>query len=174
MNFVFGGTPGIDQLPFTEISSGAITLTTIELNGSLVNSSEDIAGISGRIIVFTGSGDDVVSATFLANIALEATGGNGNDLLLGGEADDVLVGGDGNDTIMGNKGDDTIWADSVDGAEGATGDDIVLGGFGDDLIVGDGSEGGADFLYGNNGGDSAGWARRRFRRWWRRRQNLEG
>lgn len=154
INFVFGGTPGIDQLQFTEISAGSITLTTIALNGSAVNSSENITGISGRILVFTGSGDDVVAATFLTNIALEATGGNGNDLLLGGEADDVLVGGDGNDTILGNNGDDTIWADSVDGAEGATGDDFVLGGFGDDVIVGDGSEGGADFLYGNNGNDT--------------------
>lgn len=154
MNFAFGGTTGIDQIQLIETGVESLNFITLVLNGSLVSTAENFTGITGRILVYTGSGDDIVAATSLTDLALEVYGGSGQDVLLGGLANDVLVGGDGNDTLVGGDGNDTLWADSVDGAEGAKGGDLAIGGFGDDLIVGDGSEGGDDFLYGNEGNDT--------------------
>ena len=76
---------------------------------------------------------EVVNATL---ISIEnATGGNGNDILIGSNATNILSGGAGNDALYGAYGNDTL-----------------LGGAGNDVLRGDG---GADVLNGGDGIDRA-------------------
>jgi len=154
MNLAFGGTNGVDQVQFTETGTETVELMTLILNGATTNTTEAFAGVTGRVITFGGSGNDIIVAWFLTSIGTDADGGDGDDILFAAPVDSLLIGGDGNDTLVGGDGNDTLWADGVDGGEGATGNDLVIGGDGDDLIVGDGSEGGDDFLYGEDGKDT--------------------
>jgi Ca2+-binding RTX toxin-like protein len=55
-----------------------------------------------------------------------ATGGNGNDILIGTDADNVLSGGSGNDYIEGRGGDDKL--------AGNAGADTLVGGAGNDTF----------------------------------------
>jgi Ca2+-binding RTX toxin-like protein len=72
-----------------------------------------------RLTVNMLAGDDVLEASSLTNtaIALTASGGEGNDILIGGAGndtlkgdagDDVLIGGDGQDILDGGTGDNTV------------------------------------------------------------------
>ena len=68
------------------------------------------------------AGDDVVEASGLlaAALALVASGGAGNDILIGGEGNDVLIGDDGDDVLLGGPGLDVL--------DGGPGDDIEIQG----------------------------------------------
>jgi len=71
-----------------------------------------------------------------------ATGGNGNDVLVGNGAANVLTGGLGNDTMYGGAGNDTLL--------GGAGSDLLYGDAGNDKLDG-GS--GADAMRGGAGND---------------------
>ena len=80
-----------------------------------------------------------------------ASGGNGDDILIGNDyqntlsgsgGDDLLYGGEGSDFLYGGLGDDYIW--------GATGKDMISAGDGDDVIDG-GAE--RDVINGGGGND---------------------
>jgi VCBS repeat-containing protein len=77
----------------------------------------------GRII-FTGAGDDTISATGKCDLIYA---GSGNDLVKGNDGDDTIYGGSGRDTIYGGDGCDTI--------VGGYGADHLSGGKGNDSFV---------------------------------------
>jgi Ca2+-binding RTX toxin-like protein len=71
-----------------------------------------------RIVINTVAGDDVVEASGLAAGAIEADGGDGNDILVGGDGADTLSGGDGDDVLVGGFGLDIL--------DGGPGDNVVI------------------------------------------------
>ena len=83
----------------------------------------DDCGHHGRII-FTGAGDDTISATGKCDLIYA---GSGNDVVKGNDGDDTIYGGSGRDTIHGGDGCDTI--------VGGYGADNLTGGKGNDSFV---------------------------------------
>jgi Ca2+-binding RTX toxin-like protein len=88
--------------------SGGDTITINDLSNT------DIA--ESTVIVFTGAGDDFVSAAD-AGRRLVIDGEDGNDLIFGGDRNDDIRGGDGNDILDGGTGNDFI--------DGGAGEDII-------------------------------------------------
>jgi VCBS repeat-containing protein len=80
-------------------------------------------GHHGRII-FTGAGDDTISATDKCDLIYA---GSGNDVVKGNDGDDTIYGGSGRDAINGDEGCDTI--------VGGYGADHLTGGKGNDNFV---------------------------------------
>ncbi|UOM33500.1 calcium-binding protein [Acuticoccus sp. I52.16.1] len=80
-------------------------------------------------------GDDTIDASGLDNGAavVDASGGEGDDVLTGSAGDDTLSGDAGDDTLVGFRGDDTM--------EGGAGDDLMVWNNGDGSDVMDGGEG---------------------------------
>lgn len=74
-----------------------------------------------------------------------ATGGNGNDLLIGNTISNILSGGNGNDTLSGGGGNDKLYGDA--------GSDIYRGDAGDDTFYFSDSDG-DDSLEGGMGFDT--------------------
>jgi Ca2+-binding RTX toxin-like protein len=93
--------------------------------------------------VLTGSGNDTITGSFIAD-TLNA--GAGNDLIEGGKGADRISGGEGNDTLYG----DSASASTNPGIV-RDGNDTIFGGLGNDLIYGGG---GNDDLYGQQGDDT--------------------
>jgi hypothetical protein len=92
------------------------------------------------IVLFSGSGNDILA---FANGDDFAFGANGNDGIDGGGGDDYLAGEGGADDLRGGAGNDDI--------DGGSGDDILHGGAGNDFLVG-GT--GVDALFGEDGDDA--------------------
>lgn len=90
---LFFGGAGIDTLDLT----GTTTDASVDLNAGTASSGQ-------------------VGATALSSVE-NATGGDGNDVLLGNAVANMLVGGAGNDTLDGGAGDDTL--------DGGSGSDTV-------------------------------------------------
>ena len=100
-----------------------------------------------------------------------ATGGNGNDVLIGNSADNGLTGGGGSDTVVyalatgsvtvdlvaqtasGGGGSDTL--DSIESAVGSRFNDVLTGNAGDNML--DGGDG-DDLLIGGDGVDTLSYA----------------
>lgn len=148
--------------------------------GSLNSESVDFASPSGRIIINSGAGNDVVSVVSLDDLYLSSlvvNANSGNDtingggatvpmLVLGGSGDDVINGSEFADDLRGQDGADQINGaggnDVVDGGSGANvlnggdGNDILVGGMNSDQLNGDAGD---DMLFGGgdndnlNGGD---------------------
>jgi Ca2+-binding RTX toxin-like protein len=113
------------------------------------------------------AGDDTIFNN--TNLALVASGGDGNDLLYGGSGFNYLMGDRGNDSISGGAAADYLfggegndWIHGLGGNDsiyGGAGADRLLGGAGDDSISGEAGndtlEGhtGNDVLYGGDGAD---------------------
>jgi Ca2+-binding RTX toxin-like protein len=96
-----------------------------------------------QILFDGGKGDD-----FFANntgTICQATGGEGNDVLIGGADVDVFWGGDGDDWLLGCDGNDALL--------GERGSDVLLGGNGDDWLAG-GADKAVDWLLGGPGKDT--------------------
>ncbi|MFC3440403.1 M10 family metallopeptidase C-terminal domain-containing protein [Sphingobium rhizovicinum] len=95
-----------------------------------------------------GSGNDIISGNYLANVL---SGGAGGDAIYAGDGADTVNGDDGNDYIFGDYGSDTLNGgagnDIIDGADSV---DVIYGGSGNDTIYG-GWE--SDTLYGEAGDD---------------------
>jgi hypothetical protein len=85
-------------------------------------------------------------------IPLDASGGDGDDVLIGGSANDTLRGDAGNDALIGQAGDDTLRGGTgEDFLEGDAGADKLFGDEGDDTLEGDA---GADDINGGTGFDA--------------------
>jgi hypothetical protein len=90
-------------------------------------------------IIFHGlDGDDRFEND--TNIPCEATGGNGNDVLMGGSANDVLHGLAGNDRLIGAEGCDQLFGESGNdglfgGQYGKPDFDVLHGGAGKDRFL---------------------------------------
>lgn len=103
---------------------------------------QDVHGSEYADLIFTGGGNDSVSAG-AGNDVVFAGGGNdivcggaGNDLIAGGSGNDNLSGGEGSDLLAGNLGND--WLAGGGGADvliSGQGTDLVFGGDGNDLLI---------------------------------------
>ncbi|MCO6456304.1 MAG: pre-peptidase C-terminal domain-containing protein [Pirellulaceae bacterium] len=155
------------RLRLDDLTGGTSTMFTQHLG---LDSSGDQS--LGRITVFAGDGDDVLSiASHVVDssgdpIPVEFHGEEGNDYLAGGLGDDLLVGGPGNDRLLGGAGNDQLFGDGnvfdMNGllVESPTdGPDNLTGGDGDDQLWGGGANdqliagAGADSLWGGSGND---------------------
>jgi Ca2+-binding RTX toxin-like protein len=109
------------------------------LNGSITDpggtNTLDYSGWSQNVAVNLAAGKATAIGGAIAGIQ-NATGGQGNDILIGdagdnvlqgGGGDNILVGGDGNDTLIGGPGRDILI--------GGWGADVLQGGGGDDLLI---------------------------------------
>lgn len=113
-------------------------VTSIVIITGSGNNSIDLSGVSASVFtglptisVQSGNGDDVIIGS--PDLAMSASGQDGDDSITGGSGNDTLNGGDGADLISGLDGDDSIDADD--------GDDVVMGGDGNDTIeAGDGND----------------------------------
>ena len=146
----------------------------IESNGYQTS---PFSGIT-RIVGSAGDGNDTIRIDSAVTIAVELSGGlgddelfagggaallrgdEGDDLLMGGASDDQLFGGTGADTLLGEGGNDLLEGnDGDDMLDGGDGEDTLRGGQGIDMLVGgrdqDLLEGGDgdDFLQGDRGDD---------------------
>lgn len=118
------------------------------LNG--VPSGPHTLGPAGRVVVYSGEGNDQVFANDL-KCAATLYGEGGHDLLHGGSAGDLIDGGAGVDRIWGNEGDDVLLGgEGNDILVGRTGNDVIVGGAGDDGLYG---QDGRDVLIGGLGSD---------------------
>ncbi|MCO6455127.1 MAG: PKD domain-containing protein, partial [Pirellulaceae bacterium] len=120
----------------------------------------------GRILVYAGSGDDMVTISSNVRnqagqpVAVEFHGEEGDDYLAGGLGHDRLFGGPGRDRLFGADGDDYLLGgagrDQLDGGlgsdilSGGDDDDQLTGGYGNDLLLG-GT--GRDYLFGQQDHD---------------------
>ncbi len=152
------GGDGIDTAVFSDASQ-AVVLT---LNSNF-NATATIGGVADDIVrnienILGGSGDDVLTGDFRANL-LEGAGGD--DRLAGGGGKDTLDGGTGVDTAVYSEKTVSV-AVTLNGATnatvtvGGTAEDTlrnienVIGGSGDDTLTGDGL---ANLLEGGTGND---------------------
>jgi Ca2+-binding RTX toxin-like protein len=141
--YVFG-TPGNDAIAVTK--SGAAVLVAV--NGVSFGPFSP----SGRVRVFAGDGNDVVTVGSAVRVPAVLHGEAGNDTLTGGAGDDTLDGGAGDDLLVATSGDDTL-----DGGAGndtlraGSGSDTLLGGDGDDSLT---AGAGNDTLDGGAGNDT--------------------
>jgi Ca2+-binding RTX toxin-like protein len=92
-------------------------------------------GLGGRegvpanetLTINTSAGDDLVSASGLANSSVRLT-------INGGADTDILVGSGGNDTVNGDAGDDLLFGGpGNDTFTGGAGTDVATGGAGNDV-----------------------------------------
>jgi Ca2+-binding RTX toxin-like protein len=112
---IVNGTSKADVVNVTGNASGTtITGLATQVNITGAEPAND------RLTVNLLGGDDVLSAFGLTAgaIALSASGGDG---------DDVLIGGDGNDTLSGDAGDDVLI--------GGAGQDVLDGGTGNNIVI---------------------------------------
>ncbi|WP_238364402.1 hypothetical protein [Mesobacterium pallidum] len=111
------------------------------LGGYAIASSAHGGGLETRIENATGSnGNDLLIGNDTGNLL---TGNNGDDLALGGRGADTLLGGGGNDQLHGGA-----WHDWIDGEGGV---DLLIGGDGDDTLIGGA---GRDTMQGGAGDDT--------------------
>ena len=101
------GTVGVDVMSLSG-SGGSVTVATTAYTIAITNA----APANDTLTVNISSGDDIVSASGLANTSVVLT-------LNGGGDDDVLVGSDGGDTINCDAGTD--YADGGPGIDSASG-----------------------------------------------------
>jgi Ca2+-binding RTX toxin-like protein len=153
--------------PFDDVIAG---LPGEELHGLAGNDTYSVGAGSGPVVEMPGEGTDTVQSTvdytlpahvenlFLADnssnvgsFADNATGNEGDNLIIGNTRDNVLDGGAGNDVLVGGFFLELEGPPYVRG----TGSDILIGGEGDDVLMADGgnvvSSGGALFLDGGSG-----------------------
>ncbi len=112
---ILNGTSGDDAIQASGDASG---VDVVGLAASVHISGAEAA--NDRLVIDALGGDDVVEASGLAATAiqLEASGGEGNDVLIGGAGNDTLHGGAGDDVLIGGPGQDIL--------DGAPGDDILI------------------------------------------------
>ena len=99
--------------------------------GGAGNDTADYSAITDDLTVSLGTAagaSSVEAGTDSFNSIENFISGSGDDVIDGSSVANVIKGGDGNDTISGLAGDDTLW--------GENGDDTILGGAGDDVLRG--------------------------------------
>lgn len=134
-------TGGTDEIRYDGLCDARIDLLAATL---------DYSPTGGGAISFV---DDIWGGYTIANgVVIEnATGGDGNDVILGAEADNVLSGRNGDDTLLGREGSDTVnGGNGLDELHGGADGDDLSGGNGNDVLLGDDGD---DALFGDNGDD---------------------
>jgi hypothetical protein len=83
---------------------------------------------TGRVVIDSGNGDDVIDARGLPN-GIDAYGGDGNDTIRGSKGCDLMFGQAGNDTLRGgDRRDVLVGGLGADALGGGDSDDILIGG----------------------------------------------
>lgn len=172
---IITGTAASDTVQIAPLDDSQ-TIVTMSTDGQLQSRVFVTASVP-KFLFIANAGDDVLSNS--TAIAVDAIGGDGNDIFQGGsgknifhggDGDDQLVGGDnadqlygdaGNDTCVGNGGPDALHggpgADilnggaGVDAIFGGTGNDQIVGGAGDDSLNGNEDD---DTINGDGGADT--------------------
>jgi len=152
-------TGGTDEIRYSGLRDVQIDLTAATL---------DYSPTGGGVISFV---DDIKGGYTIANgVVIEnATGDEGDDILIGNAVANVLTGDEGDDALLGRGGNDTLNGgnhdDTLDGGgdndtlNGGNHDDVLNGGAGNDMLSGgnhdDVLNGGAgdDWLSGGNHDD---------------------
>ncbi len=126
---------------------GPAEITETAANCTQANADRvECSGIT-NVVAVLGDQDDLIfdasqgTGAVLA-VPLDASGGDGDDVLSGGSANDTLRGDAGTDSLNGDAGDDTL--------RGGTGEDFLSGDAGADKLFG---EAGDDTLRGGAGPD---------------------
>jgi Ca2+-binding RTX toxin-like protein len=104
-------------------SAGSVTVQTAVVVIAITNAQP----ANDTLTINASGGDDIVSASGLANSSVQLTlnGGADNDILVGSQGNDAINGEDGNDTMFGRAGIDTF--------TGGAGTDIAFGEAGADV-----------------------------------------
>ncbi len=135
------GGEGSDRASY----SGRTEAVTFDIPAGKVTfaGSSEVDRISSVENVETGSGDDLVKGSSVANVVWTL---DGNDTIYGNGGNDILYGGGGNNHVYGGDGDDIIGnsGKTIDGVvivsndtlEGGNGDDQIISGFGSDVAIG--------------------------------------
>ncbi|MEM6717546.1 MAG: calcium-binding protein, partial [Cyanobacteria bacterium P01_C01_bin.147] len=143
------------QAIFNRLNLGLFTLTNekieqFEINGQGGDDSLTIGDLTGstvETVVFSGGdGDDTLDARE-SSTAIEAFGGDGDDLLLGGSAVDTFYAGAGDDIVVGQRGNDIAYLEAGDDRfiwNNGDGSDFIDGGEGFDVTQVNGADGAGD------------------------------
>jgi len=113
------GTTGNDIIQVS--LTGTPNTLRVRLNGTFQN----VAGVTGDVVMHGGDGNDTLQMT---NVPKDARlyGEAGDDYISSYYGNDFLSGGDGKDRLYGSSGNDVL--------AGGDGADILSGGIGDDLL----------------------------------------
>ena len=166
---VLAASDGNDDI---HVSNGANGGIVVSVNGEEYSYTRQEAA---TLIIDAGSGNDNVTVDEDVKLALNITGGAGNDNLQGGSGDDIIVDNLDSNVISGGAGEDTLIANGnyssslqerlmafrngdrdalkvpVNVIEGGDGADYIEGGQGNDIIDGGA---GNDYIYGLDGKDT--------------------
>ena len=171
---VVNGGAGLDRALVQGNADFSINLNSASIeviNSAGGNDNLNGAGMTGRLVARSGTGDDTIIGGNGSNFLY---GGAGNDSITGGNGSDVLLGHQGVDYISGGGGNDSIYTDGndrfIDGGAGydrlyvlgsnavslnlaAVGFEVVSGGAGNDRLIGS-TVADRQLLRGNNGDDT--------------------
>lgn len=101
-----GGQLGVGR--FTQTVDTTEVFTVVGLEGDDSLEVGNLAGTGVELVQFIGGlGHDTLNAA-ASDVAVEAAGGQGRDLLIGGSGKDTLRGGRGADVLIGGEGVDTL------------------------------------------------------------------
>ncbi len=143
------------QAIFNRLNLGLFTLTNeeieqFEINGQNGDDSLTVGDLTGsaveKVVFSGGEGNDILDAR-ASSTAIEANGGDGDDLLLGGSAIDTFFAGAGNDIVVGQRGDDMAYLEAGDDRfvwNNGDGSDFINGGAGFDVTQVNGADGAGD------------------------------
>jgi Ca2+-binding RTX toxin-like protein len=156
-NDIIDGGSGVDTLRvYLAFANQAVILNNFpDATSLLLIDGVQAGAISNveRLLITTGSGDDVIRNTGASGPGDDIDSGGGNDTIELGAGDDYVDAGAGNDTVELGAGNDY-----VDGGAGddtiktGAGSDEVYGGSGDDVI--DAGRGDGAFIDGGGGFDT--------------------
>lgn len=125
------GTIVFDASTLGAYNAGNVTASDTKFSAANI----DGVFYAGDKVQFDGSGSAYVGDNFdgskITQVAVEANGGAGPDVLKGGDKGDMIAGGDGADRLYGNGGSDAL---NCDDAGSAPGNDQCWGGAGNDGI----------------------------------------
>ena len=143
------------QAIFNRLNLGLFTLTNeeieqFEIHGQGGDDSLTVGDLNGstvhQVVFSGGDGNDILDARE-SSTAIEAFGGDGDDLLLGGSAEDTFFAGAGDDIVVGQRGTDTAYLEAGDDRfiwNNGDGSDLINGGAGFDVTQVNGADGAGD------------------------------
>jgi len=111
--------------------NGTVAVDVMSISGSAGSATITTASLIIALTINTSGGDDIVSASTLANSSVDLTlnGGAANDILVGSQGSDTINGEDGDDLMFGGLGNDTFTGGlGTDEANGGAGTDVDGGG----------------------------------------------
>ena len=112
-DLVINGTAGNDVINITPASGkGTVPASGGSIVATMNGATYGPFAATGRIVVYTNSGNDAVTVSPAIYLQSWLMAGNGNDTLSGGSGNNVLVGGGGRCTLTGGAGRNLVIAGS--------------------------------------------------------------